>query len=212
MKKNSLILLAFISLVAVFTSCEPEYFKPTNPKYEVGDIITIDGIEAVVFFTSFDGEHGKAIAAKSEAALQWSNSGILLGANSTTDGKSNQNKVQSRPIVSGSDWRLTFPAFYATFNTAPHSLPISPATLSTVKWYMPSVEEMRLIFEQFDIINTAIPSEIGYKKLRENIRYWTSTEVDEINAKVLIYNDGSVIVENKMRTNNDAFYRAIIDF
>lgn len=56
MKKNSLILLAFISLVAVFTSCEPEYFKPTNPKYEVGDLITIDGVDAVVYFVSFDGD------------------------------------------------------------------------------------------------------------------------------------------------------------
>lgn len=212
MKKNSLILLAFISLAAVFTSCEPEYYKPTNPKYEVGDLITIDGVEAVVFFVSFDGEHGKAIAAKSEAALQWSTAGILLGATSETDGKSNQNKVQSRPIVSGDDWRLLFPAFYATFNTAPHSLPIPAATLSTVQWYLPSVEEMKLIFEQFEIINTAIPSEIGYKKLRQNIRYWTSTEVDAINAKVLIYNNGTMTIESKMRTNNDAFYRAIIDF
>ena len=167
---------------------------------------------SVVFFVSFDGEHGKAIAAKSEAALQWSTAGILLGATSETDGKSNQNKVQSRPIVSGDDWRLLFPAFYATFNTAPHSLPIPAATLSTVQWYLPSVEEMKLIFEQFEIINTAIPSEIGYKKLRQNIRYWTSTEVDAINAKVLTYNDGTITIESKMRTNNDAFYRAIIDF
>ncbi|HPS72331.1 MAG TPA: hypothetical protein PLM70_08765 [Bacteroidales bacterium] len=212
MKKNSLILLAFISLAAVFTSCEPEYYKPTNPKYEVGDLITIDGVEAVVFFVSFDGEHGKAIAAKSEAALQWSTAGTIVGANSTTDGKFNQNQVQKRPIVSGDDWRLLFPSFYATFNTAPHTLPIPAETLKVVKWYMPSVEEMKLIFEQFDIINAAIPNEIGYKKLRQNIRYWTSTEVDAINAKVLTYNDGTITIESKMRTNNDAFYRAIIDF
>lgn len=212
MKKNSLILLAFISLAAVFTSCEPEYYKPTNPTYEVGDLITIDGIEAVVFFTSFDGEHGKAIAAKSEAALQWSTAGTIVGANSTTDGKFNQNQVQKRPIINGDDWRLKFPPFYAAFNTAPHSLPIPADTLLKVKWYIPSVEEMKLIFEHFDIINAAIPNEIGYKKLRENIRYWTSTEVDAINAKVFIYMDGTMIVEDKMRTNNDAFYRAIIDF
>lgn len=212
MKKTSLILLAFISLAAVFTSCEPEYYKPTNPKYEVGDLITIDGVEAVVYFVSFDGEHGKAIAAKSEAALQWSTTGILVGANSTTDGKSNQNKVQSRPLVSGDDWRLIFPSFYATFNTAPHTLPISPDTLKVVKWYMPSVDEMKFIFQYFDLINNAIPNEVGYKKLRENIKYWTSTEVDEINAKVFIYSDGTMTVEDKMRTNNNAYYRAIIDF
>lgn len=212
MKKTSLILLAFISLAAVFTSCEPEYYKPTNPKYEVGDLITIDGVEAVVYFVSFDGEHGKAIAAKSEAALQWSTTGILVGANSTTDGKSNQNKVQSRTIGNGEDWRLIFPSFYAAFNTAPHTLPISPDTLKVVKWYMPSVDEMKFIFQYFDLINNAIPNEVGYKKLRENIKYWTSTEVDEINAKVFIYSDGTMTVEDKMRTNNNAYYRAIIDF
>ncbi len=212
MKKNSLILLAFISLVALFTSCEPEYFKPTNPKYEVGDLITIDGVEAVVYFVSFDGEHGKAIAAKSEAGLQWSTAGTLVGANSNTDGEFNQNQVQSRPIVNGDDWRLKFPSFYATFNTAPHTLPISADVLKTVKWYMPSVEEFKFIFEYFDIINAAIPNEVGYKKLRENVRYWTSTEVDEINAKIVMYMDGTSIVEDKMRTNNDAYYRAIINF
>ena len=211
MKKNYVIQFLFVALVIFFASCEPEYYKPENPKYKVGDLITVDGVEAVVYFTSFDGEHGKAIAAKVEIPLQWSNQGILVGANSSTDGKFNQNKVQSRPTISGDDWRLIFPAFYATFNTANYSPPISPETLRTVKWYIPSVEEYKFILQFFDLINDAIPSEVGYKKLRSNVKYWTSTEVDAVNAKVVIYNDGNVVVEDKMRNNNDPYIRAIID-
>ena len=123
-----------------------------------------------------------------------------------------KNQVQKRPIVGGDDWRLKFPSFYATFNTASHALPIPADVLKTVKWYMPSVDEFKFIFEYFDIINAAIPNEVGYKKLRENVRYWTSTEVDEINAKIVMYSDGTSTVEDKMRTNNDAYYRAIINF
>lgn len=211
MKKNSLILILIVALATILSSCKPEYYKPENPKYEVGDLITVDGVEAVVYFASFDGEHGKAIAAGVEAALQWSNQGILVGANSTTDGKFNQGKVQSRPLVAGEDWRLIFPAFYAAFNTVPHLPPVHPDTLKVVKWYIPSVEEMKFIFQNFDIINNAMPEGTMYKKLRTNVKYWTSTEVDATNAKVVIYNNGNVIVEDKLRNNNDPYYRAIID-
>lgn len=70
MKRVSLTLGALIALILVFTSCEPEYFRPENPKYKVGDLIKIGDIDAVVFYTTFEGDHGKAVAVKNEAALQ----------------------------------------------------------------------------------------------------------------------------------------------
>jgi hypothetical protein len=213
MKKNSLILLTFIALASFVISCEPEYYKPTNPTYKVGDLVEFDGVEAVVYFVSFDGEHGKAIAInQAEAALQWSTSAILTGATSSTDGYFNQDTIQNRPSVSGSDWRLQFPAFYTAFNTAGYAPPISTELLQTVKWYIPSVDEWKFIFEYFDLINGSIPSEIGYKKLRENVKYWTSTEVDAGNVKMVTYTDGTCTFEDKMKTNNDPCYRAIIKF
>lgn len=217
MKKINSILVALVALFIITTSCEPEYFKPENPKYKVGDIIKIklgmDSVEAFVYFVSFDGEHGKAIAIKdAEAPLQWSTTSLLVGANSETNGYFNQNKVQSRPRVSGDDWRLIFPAFYTAFNTAHYEFPISDETLLIVKWYIPSVEEYRFIFQYFNLINSAIPNGSGYVKLRENVEYWTSTEVDEINAKIVKYNNGIMSVENKMKTNNSPYYRAIIAF
>lgn len=212
MKRINLILLAIVTLSLFVTSCEPEYYKPTNPKYKVGDLVEIDGVEAVVYFVSFDGEHGQAIAAKAEAPLQWATSAIETGATSSTNGFYNQDTIQSRPMGGGSDWRLQFPAFYAAFNVAGYTPPITPAQLQTVKWYIPSVEEWKFIFEYFDLINGSIPAEVGYKKLRSNVKYWTSTEIDATYTNMITYNNGTCTVEEKMKTNNDPCYRAIIKF
>lgn len=209
MKKINSILVALVALLFITSSCEPEYFKPTDPKYAVGDLIVHDGVQAVVFYASFDGEHCKAVATKTEAAIQWCS--ILtstVGATSLTDGKSNQQKVQNLPASGGDDWRLRYPVFWQCFNVDfPEQL---PTPFTTVKWYLPAVDEMKLLFNVMDQVNAAMPTEAGVKVIRENVKYWTSTEVDATNVKMVTYNDGEAIVENKMKTNNDPVFRAII--
>ena len=53
---------------------------------------------------------------------------------------------------------------------------------------------------------------VGKREIRENVKYWTSTEADAFNAKICIINDGKITVEDKMKTNNDPLFRAVIDF
>lgn len=208
MKKINSILVALVALLFITTSCEPEYFRPTDPKYSVGDLIVYDGVQAVVFYASFDGEHCKAVATKTEAAIQWCS--VLtntVGATSMTDGKVNQQKVQNLPASGGDDWRLKYPVFWQCFNV---DYPAAPINYTLVKWYLPAVDEMKMLFNVMDEVNAAMPTETGRKLIRENVKYWTSTEVDATNVKMITFSDGVSTVEDKMKTNNDPVFRAII--
>jgi hypothetical protein len=208
MKKINSILVALVALLFITSSCEPEYFRPTDPKYSVGDLIVVNGIQAVVFYASFDGENCKAVATKTEAAIQWCS--VLtntVGANSFTDGKFNQQKVQSLPSSGADDWRLKYPVFWQCFNV---DFPAAPVNFTVVKWYLPSVDEMKLLFNVMDQVNAAMPTEAGVKVIRKNTKYWTSTEVNETNVKMITNNNGVLTVEDKMKTNNDPVFRAII--
>ncbi len=208
MKKINSILVALVALLFITTSCEPEYFRPTDPKYAVGDLIVYDGVQAVVFYASFDGEHCKAVATKTEAAIQWCS--VLtntVGATSMTDGKVNQQKVQNLPASGGDDWRLKYPVFWQCFNV---DYPAAPINYTLVKWYLPAVDEMKMLFNVMDEVNAAMPTETGRKLIRENVKYWTSTEVDATNVKMITFSDGVSTVEDKMKTNNDPVFRAII--
>lgn len=208
MKKINAILVALVALLFITTSCEPEYFRPADPKYAVGDLIVYDGVQAVVFYASFDGEHCKAVATKTEAAIQWCS--VLtntVGATSMTDGKVNQQKVQNLPSSGGDDWRLKYPVFWQCFNV---DYPAAPINYTLVKWYLPAVEEMKMLFNVMDEVNAAMPTEAGVKLIRKNTKYWTSTEVDATNVKMITFSDGVSTVEDKMKTNNDPVFRAII--
>lgn len=208
MKKVNSILVALIALLFITTSCEPEYFKPENPKYSVGDLIDVNGVSAVVFYATFDGEHCKAIATKSETSLQWSsNLTAFAGATSFTDGKSNQQKIQNLPSSGADDWRLLYPVFWQCFNV---DYPAPPVNFKIVKWYLPAVDEMKLLFNVMDVVNASMKDVTGKKLIVKGRKYWTSTEVDETNVKTITYNNGAFTVEDKMKTNNDPFFRAII--
>lgn len=209
MKKINSILVALVALFIITTSCEPEYFIPENPKYKVGDLIDVDGVQAVVFYASFDGEHCKAVAVETELQIQWCS--VLsdsIGATSLTDGKSNQQKVQNLPASGPNDWRLRYPVFWQCFNV---DFPDQqPTPFTTVKWYLPAVDEMRLLFNVMDQVNAGMPTGTDVKPIRKNIKYWTSTESDAINVKMITNNNGNYLIEDKMKTNNDPYFRAII--
>jgi hypothetical protein len=208
MKKINSILVALIALLFITTSCEPEYFKPENPKYKVGDLIDVDGIQAVVFYATFDGEHCKAVAVETELQIQWCT--VLsdsLGATSLTDGKANQQKVQNLQPSGPEDWRLRYPVFWQCFQV---DLPSAPINYTVVKWYLPAVDEMRLLFNVMDQVNAAMPSGADVNLIRENRWYWTSTEASAINVKMINNNNGVYTIEDKMKTNNDPYFRAII--
>ncbi|HNY63394.1 MAG TPA: hypothetical protein PLH70_04520 [Bacteroidales bacterium] len=214
MKRMSLILGALIALVLVFTSCgeEPQYYKPENPKYKVGDLIKIGDVHAVVFYVTFDGDHGKAVSVSNEASLQWSTTATInLGCSDKLFGKNNQQIVQNLPASGPDDWRLGYPVFWQCFNVA---YPSQPIDFKKVSWYLPSLEEMKLILKYRTMINDAMEDleAVGKREIRENVKYWTSTEADAFNAKICIINDGKITVEDKMKTNNDPLFRAVIDF
>lgn len=77
-----------------------------NPMYRVGDRITIDGHEGIVFETSKCGTHGKVISVECSDSLKFY-TGVhkLFGNHSFTNGK-----VNSDAIMAVRGWGKSFPA------------------------------------------------------------------------------------------------------
>lgn len=133
--------------------------------YEVGDLYDDGKKQGVVFEVSADGKHGKIVSLK-QAYLPWCTldqykNGIVVGANSRTDGKSNTNIVMKR------DDCADYPIFkWCRENGS--------------DWYLPSLEEMQSLFKCKDSVNTALRDNL-YESLT-GIWYWSSTEYDKASA------------------------------
>lgn len=134
-------------------------------RYKVGDLYDDGKKQGVVFEVSADGKHGKIVSLK-QAYLPWCTldqykNGIVVGANSRTDGKSNTNIVMKR------DDCADYPIFkWCRENGS--------------DWYLPSLEEMQSLFKCKDIVNTALRDNL-YESLT-GIWYWSSTEYDKASA------------------------------
>jgi hypothetical protein len=131
----------------------------------VGDLYDDGDMQGVVFEVWDGGKHGKIVSLK-QAYLPWCTldqykNGIVVGANSRTDGKSNTNIVMKR------DDCADYPIFkWCRENGS--------------EWYLPSVEEMQSLFKCKDNVNTALRDNL-YESLT-GIWYWSSTEDDKANA------------------------------
>ncbi len=130
--------------------------------YSIGDFYDDGTKKGVVFEVSEDGKHGK-IVSLNEAELQWCadeqyDKCIRVGANSDTDGKLDTDIVMQR-----SDY-ANYPAF-------------TWCREQGEEWYLPSIEELRLMFRVKDLVNKTL-AQYSYKEISNNW-YWSATEVDE---------------------------------
>lgn len=181
---------AFAIVDDIYYYGEIESFMTESlPTYKVGDLYpNSTNPIGVVFYTSADGANGKIISLEYERA-KWDNMGIFsskYGCTSSTDGKSNTNKM-------------------------PSSSPIKKwvSSLGT-GWYCPSTKEWKTIGSNYDVVNSTFTSQ-GYSL---SGMYWTSTERNANTAYVVLihfdrYETGYTTYHTKDETN---YVRAIKEF
>ena len=132
--------------------------KVTTPQptaagsYNIGDIVTIAGVQGIVFQTS---PVVKIVSVKSTTAT-WGPVGVTTKANEAFNGKTNSDKIKSQ-----SDWRTKYPDFRWCADLGEG-------------WYLPSYNELKTICKHDFVINKRLKSihmpEIGLDCL------WSSVE------------------------------------
>ena len=127
--------------------------KITTPQYNIGDIVTIAGVQGIVFQTS---PVVKIVSVKSTTAVRGPENAIT-NAVEAYNGKINSDKIRSL-----SDWRTKYPAFRWCADLGEG-------------WYLPATEELKAICKHDFVINKRLKSihmpELGLGYL------WASNEI-----------------------------------
>lgn len=148
-----------ITLVLVVWLFSDKYRdRVTSAPYKVGDYYNENGKQGVVFDVYNSGYNGK-IVSLDEEILKWSTITDRIGVASTTDGRANTDQVMARSNAN------KFSAFVWCRDHGED-------------WYLPSVEELENIFEEYYTINITLDKIEFAKKLQidDDFKYWSSNE------------------------------------
>ena len=132
--------------------------KDANAKYEIGDLVTIDGVQGIVFQTS---PIVKMVTVK-ETLSHWMWTGYekVTNAISRDDGKANMEKVMS---ITG--WKDTCGAFYWCYKLGEG-------------WYLPAINELIEIWKHKDKLNKVLSVNGMDKLATKNRTLWSSSELN----------------------------------
>ena len=170
----------------------------SNKVYKVGDYYNENGKEGVVFEVSADGHHGKIVDLKLSDARCWActNTKILIGADSKTDGKYNMTKVASI-----ANWSDNYHAFEWCKSRG-------------TGWYMPSIEELKVLLLNANVRNAvnATLAAKGGKKIESHHCYWSSTESNQSGLIGTWYVDMTNGKANSSSKDMFYFVRAVATF
>lgn len=122
----------------------------SSPDFYLGQD-TLGGIVFEIWTDSTGAQHG-LIVSKTETDSMWQNPQTLRGADRTYDGFYNTAQMNNSPAK---NWLST------NFNTA--------------DWYIPSIDELRILVNARYYVNRAIAA--GSGTLLGNYEYWSSTEI-----------------------------------
>jgi hypothetical protein len=154
------------------TWIDPSYANTVAGTYAVGDIYYEDGMPVgVVVQSSSIGRMGKIIALTDAGKTAWSSSDkVSTGAKDLDFGQNNLNTVK---LYDPTDWATKYEAF----------------GLADGKdgWYVPSRNELSVVYDNKISINNALANVPGAKAL--NAAYWTSTEYGNVTSYVAFIND-----------------------
>lgn len=189
--------VATISVTAGAVKAECKVTVQTPAKeWAVGDYYEVGSVKGVVVWVDESKTKGKIISLDETTANVWSTGNGTTGAQSTTDGKSNTEKVKAL------DNELTsFPAFKWCVDHGEG-------------WYLPASDEVKCFLTIAPVIN-AVLTEHGGTAL--DCYYWSSTESDsksETNAYWIYgYNGNTIINDDSKTAPEDAnFVRAMYQF
>lgn len=161
MKKSFYFLMAFTAIV--FASCgeKKEAAAPVEEGYKIGDYYNDGTKEGIVYEVYDGGKHGK-IVSLDEATAKWC---VRALAHRATDATSSNNGVVNLTEIKNlSNWETNYPAFAWC------------ASLGD-GWYLPSKDELMLVYENRKAINDAL-TEKGRAKMSATF-HWSSSEMEE---------------------------------
>lgn len=146
--------------VVSVTAKPVEIAKPIVEKektYKLGDLYVNGDKKGIVISVTEDGKHGKIISLNQGKDIRWSITQERLGCDNYDDGKSNCQFIVNLK---------NYPAMGWCINKG---------------WYLPSSNEMQIIYKHLDLINTSLKKN-GGDKISPFTQYWTSTEKDSRQA------------------------------
>lgn len=137
--------------------------------YSIGDYYEKNGIEGVIFYVDKTGKHGKIVELyQSKDNFEWCtdhwSEAKKLGCSNRNDGFSNLQVIQKQP-----NWQQRFPAF-------------AYCSSKGVGWYLPAINELRLITNNKKRLNKTISLHGGSLICPNSYNgnpwgwYWSSTE------------------------------------
>lgn len=169
-------------------------YSTSGKSYKVGDLYNENGKKGVVIWTDASGRYGKIVSLeKSSSEMAWASAyedcNKRHGTADQHDGYKNMQKIQSIP-----GWREKFPPFAWCADLGEG-------------WYLPTVNELWLIYKNRDIIRPKLHN------VESNDYYYTSTEVDTDVKTAFAVNvfDNTVINYNGLKFSK-YYVRAVATF
>lgn len=206
-KREATIVLSSLGKECEITVAQDEKISYT---FEVGDYYPFPDspaeAEGIVYFVSNGGKNGKCVSVAEGMNLDWGPV-YKFEANDKTNGRNNMSKVRAVDA--------TF-EFHSVFRWT-DSLNNKPRTniyLEDAKnvWYMPSIEELKEVYNNKEVINTAMQGILKPQFEEEYPNtYWSSTEGTEASAAVLHFSDGMSDYAHKL-VGECRLHRAILQF
>lgn len=143
-------------------SCTVTVEAPAAATYAVGDLYDVDGVKGVVCWVDAEGTSGKIVSMDQggivNTGLMWCiEEALKTGASDRADGKANTAKIMQMGKPAG-----TFPA-------------CEWCVAKGEGWYLPAIEEVLLLFENFSKINPTLKAN-GGDQILKNMPHWSSTE------------------------------------
>ena len=145
------------------TLTKQQISAPASGTYKIGDLVTVDGVQGIVFQVR---PVVKLVSVK-EAEAKWAVSHNTTGATDMEDGRVNMEKIISTP-----DWQTKFPAFKwcADYGSG---------------WYLPAFKELKTLYSERYSVNSTLSAN-NMAKLTVNdfgrLYMWSSTERDDLGA------------------------------
>ena len=155
-----------------------------------------DGVIFHLFIDSMGFEHGLIVAPSDESKSEvWSNVSKLIGQNaqSSSDGLGNSNAIIQQ----------------IGHKKSAAALCLNSTRGAKTDWYLPSIEELKLLWKRHLIVNAALKKINGAEILKNLDEYYSSTEGNEYNYHgdssssayyIVFQDDGDVREANKIIT------------
>ena len=162
------------------TPSAPSSVTRAPKTYNIGDLVTVKGVQGIVFQTS---PVVKIVSVK-ETTAKWGGYGVTTNATNKDTGKVNMAIIKS---ISG--WETKYPAFKwcADYGNG---------------WYLPALNELKAIYAQRDKINKTLSAnnmgKLGSKDIYSIL--WSSTERDTNYAYELNFSGGYSYDPSKYNT------------